>query len=328
MSMIYDGTNGITFPDNSVLAISPLGFRSRIINGDQTVDQINSGAAQTIVAGAARAAIIDMFYANCTGANVTGQQITASDGTKRYRYTGAASVTSINHDTAISASNSRDMAGQICTLSAKLSNTVVTTVTWTAYYANTLETFGTIASPARTQIATGQFNITSTENTYAAAITMPAAATTGIEIVLSVGAQISGTWTIGDIQLERGSIPAANITVEKVEEQTQLARCQRYYWQGIPSGVGIVNSTTGFARHISKLPVTMRVAPIIAVGTNMTFYDGSVTSAMTGVLVSVYTTPDCIQFDSPTTGGLTIGRPIVALATGGGFITASARLMS
>ena len=285
MSAFIDGSNGITFPDGSVLSSSPNGFKNRIINGDNTVDQINAGAVQTIVAAAARAPIVDMFYAYCTGANVTGQQITATDGTKRYRYTGAASVTAINHDTAISAANSRDMAGKTVTLSAKLSNSLLTSVTWAAYYANTTEAFGTVASPTRTQIATGTFTVSSVEATYAASFAVPAAATTGIEIVLSVGAQISGTWTIGDMQLELGSIPATSIVVDKIEEQVQFARCQRYYepitpsgnarlfrWYG-PGGAGEVRSPFPFQVQKRAIPIIINATPDFASNCSATIQD-------------------------------------------------------
>ena len=48
MTMTYDGTNGITFPDSSLqktAGYSP--FRNRIINGDMRIDQRNSGASVT-----------------------------------------------------------------------------------------------------------------------------------------------------------------------------------------------------------------------------------------------------------------------------------------
>ncbi len=82
----------------------------------------------------------------------------------------------------------------------------MTSVTWTAYYATTADTFGTLASPTRTQIATGTFTVTSTLSRYSAQIFIPSAATTGIEIVFSVGAQTSGTWTIDNVQLEAGPL--------------------------------------------------------------------------------------------------------------------------
>jgi|688.fasta_scaffold01920_17 hypothetical protein len=203
------------------------GNRNRIINGGLAVDQRNNGAAQTFTTGAALAYSVDRWYGYCTGGNVTGQRIQgATAGLFRYRFTGAASVTAIGFGQRIEQLNSADLAGTTATLSVDLANSLLTTVTWTAFYANTANAFGTLASPTRTQIATGTFTVNSTVTRYSTQISIPAAATTGIEIVLSVGAQTSGTWTIGDVQLESGSI-ATPFSFRHF--QTELAMCQRYY---------------------------------------------------------------------------------------------------
>lgn len=203
------------------------GTRNRIINGGMAVDQRNDGAAQTITAAAALAYSIDRFYAYCTGANVTGQRVQgASVGQFRYQFTGAASVTGIGFGQRIEQLNSADLAGGTATLSVDLANSVLTSVTWTAYYANTADTFGTLASPTRTQIATGTFTVTSTVTRYSTNISVPAAATTGIEIVFTVGAQTSGTWTIGNVQLESGTVATP---FERRSYGQELTLCQRYY---------------------------------------------------------------------------------------------------
>ena len=202
------------------------GARNRIINGGMALDQRNAGASQTITAAAALAYSVDRWYAYCTGANVTGQRVQgASVGQFYYRFTGAASVTAIGFGQRIEQLNSADLAGATATLSVDLANSVLTTVTWTAYYATTADTFGTLASPTRTQIATGTFTVNSTVTRYSTQISVPAAATTGIEIVFSVGAQTSGTWTIGDVQLERGSV---STPMERRSYGQELALCQRY----------------------------------------------------------------------------------------------------
>ena len=131
------------------------GNRNRLINGGMAIDQRNAGASQTFTAGAALAYSVDRWYAYCTGANVTGQRVQgASAGLFRYQFTGAASVTAIGFGQRIEQLNSADLAGTTATLSVDLSNSLLTTVTWTAFYANTADTFGTLASPTRTQIAT------------------------------------------------------------------------------------------------------------------------------------------------------------------------------
>lgn len=235
------------------------GTRNRIINGGMAIDQRNAGASQTFTAAAALAYSVDRWYGYCTGANVTGQRVQgATAGQFYYRFTGAASVTAIGFGQRIEQLNSADLAGTTATLSVDLANSLLTTVTWTAYYANTADTFGTLASPTRTQIATGTFTVTSTVTRYSTSISVPAAATTGIEIVFTVGAQTSGTWTIGNVQLEAGGI--ATPFERKIYGQ-ELALAQRYYatrTQAIPA------STSPAVPVAFK--VTMRAVPTIAGG--------------------------------------------------------------
>jgi len=228
MPITFNATNGITFNDGSTQNTRPaIGFRNRIINGDMRIDQRNAGASQTFTAAAALAYSVDRFYGYCTGANVTGQRVAGTTPNEfAYRFTGAASVTAIGFGTRLEATNTIDLAGSTATLSVQLANSLLTTVTWTAFYASTADAFGTLASPTRTQIATGTFTVTSSLATYSAQISVPSAATTGIEIVFTVGAQTSGTWTIDNVQLEAGSTATE---FERRPIGTELALCQRYY---------------------------------------------------------------------------------------------------
>ena len=50
MTMIIDGTNGLTFPDSSKQYNSYYGFKNRIINGAMVIDQRNAGASVTLSA--------------------------------------------------------------------------------------------------------------------------------------------------------------------------------------------------------------------------------------------------------------------------------------
>lgn len=237
-------------------------FRNVIINGGQDEDPA-AGGAVTFTAGAALAVGAEMFYGYCTGANVSGQQVAAADGSKRWRFTGAASVTAVGYGTRIEAANSRHLAGGVATLSMKLANSLLTTVNWAAYYATSSDAFGTLASPTRTLIASGSFTVSSTESVYSTQINVPAAASTGIEVVTSVGAQTSGTWSIGEVQLERGAVPAAGITFERVEAGENKRRCQRYYeiqrYHVLGSGYAI-GATVGARCHYK---VTKRIAATV-----------------------------------------------------------------
>lgn len=253
------------------------GLRNKIINGAMAVDQRNAGASQTITAGAALAYTVDRFYAYSTGANVTGQQVAGtSPNAYLYRFTGAASVTKIGFAQRIEDLNCQDLAGKTAKLSVDLSNSLLTTVTWTAYYANTANTFGTLASPTRTLISTGTFTVTSTLTRYNTSITIPSAATTGIEIELSVAAQISGTWNIGNFQLELGSTAT---TFEQRSIGLELALCQRYF-QPVPLTryAGYVAATQNVIIGTTFPP--MRIAPTVTA----TFSQTNTTGAAFGII--------------------------------------------
>ena len=212
------------------LAMASSFKRNRLINGNMYIAQRATSA--TVTAGTAVPTAstgypcLDRWYVYSTGANVTAAQVAGSGSNKNLlQITGAASVTAVGVGQRIEQLNSYDLAGQTATLSVNLANSVLTTVTWTASYANTADTFGTIGTPTKTQIATGTFTVTSTLTQYTTNISIPAAATTGIEILFTVGAQTSGTWQIGNVQLEAGSVATP---YERQIYSDQLAQCQRY----------------------------------------------------------------------------------------------------
>lgn len=254
------------------LSASMVGFKNLLINGAMAIDQRNSGAAQSFTAGAALAYSVDRWYGYCTGANVTGQRVAGTTPNQfNYRFTGAASVTKIGFSQRIEAANSQHLAGTTATLSVDLANSLLTTVTWTAWYANTADTFGTLASPTRTQIATGTFTVNSTLTRYSANISIPAAATTGIEIEFSVGSQTSGTWTIGRAQLEAEN-SAPSFDYRPVGQE--LALCQRYYYKYTGS-LGIIGYTGDPWNGVVQLKVPMRITPTLDAGATFSVGSGS-----------------------------------------------------
>jgi hypothetical protein len=266
MPVVISGTNGVTFPDSSLqaAAASPYGLKNRIINGAFQIAQRATSA--TITAGSTIAAgysTVDRWYAYSTGANVTAAQIAGAGNNKNlFQITGAASVTAVGIGQRIEQLNSYDMSGQTATLSVNIANSLLTSVTWTAYYANTDDTFGTLASPTRTLIATGTFTVTSTLTNYNAQISIPAAATTGIEIVFTVGAQTSGTWQLGNVQLEVGSTATP---FERRLYNQELANCQRYF-EKLQSTISTISAAGTFASATWLFKVTKRTSPTIALG--------------------------------------------------------------
>jgi hypothetical protein len=270
MTTSISGTGGITFNDASVQATAAtgFGFKNRIINGAMTTDQRNAGASQTFTAAGALAYSVDRWYGYCTGANVTGQQVAGSGAVQnRYRFTGAASVTAVGFGQRIEQKNSYDLAGSTCTLSADLAiSATLTTVTWTAYYATTTaDTFGSLASPTVTQIATGTFTVSATVTNFSTNISIPAAATTGIQILFTVGALTAGlTWTIGNVQLEKGSTATS---FDYRPYGTELVLCQRYLPAFVSSSTNSTlpfigaGATTTAQSGVFKFDVQARVPP-------------------------------------------------------------------
>jgi hypothetical protein len=166
-------------------------------------------------------------------------------------------------------------------------------VTWTAYYANTADTFGTLASPTRTQIATGTFTVTSTLTRYSTQISIPAAATTGIEIVFTVGAQTSGTWVIGNVQLEESSIATS---FDYRSYPTELAMCLRYFelYDGANLFLTKLREATRDKRANFYYKVTKRISATVTIITSNADGGGAIsgTSGIDGGFFESLSTSD------------------------------------
>jgi hypothetical protein len=316
------GTNTLTLPANTgtVAVSNTFGYKNRFINGSMQVAQRGNSATVTsgtaVPTATAGYPCVDRWFAYSTGANVTAAQVAGSGSIQNnLQITGAASVTVVGVGQRIEASNCYDMAGQTTTLSVNISNSLLTTVTWTASYATTADTFGTIGTPTKTQIATGTFTVSSTLTNYSTQINIPSAAATGIEILFTVGAQTSGTWVIGNAQLELGTAPTVFDTRDIGNE---IRMCQRYYQLlgGNVNNFGIQGySTTG--NNISSYcawPVVMRTTPTVTLPT-MT---NSNTAGVAANNPNVYGTLFLINVTS--TGYAT------SLNTGGGYVTVAAEV--
>jgi len=317
------GTTGVTFSDTSTqnTAATGFGFKNRIINGAMVIDQRNAGASQTFTAAGALAYSVDRWYGYCTGANVTGQQVAGSGAVQnRYRFTGAASVTAVGFGQRIEQKNSYDLAGSTCTLSADLAiSATLTTVTWTAYYATTTaDTFGSLASPTVTQIATGTFTVSATVTNFSTNISIPAAATTGIQILFTVGALTAGlTWTIGNVQLEKGSTATA---FDYRPYGTELTLCQRYcqVYKGSDTVNPAINAyvrigygpATGTGTGIAQVNplVILRVIPSVTTSGSFALYDGVTIPTISAPTLDTGSTPYSVVLAFSGATGLIAAR--------------------
>jgi hypothetical protein len=275
MTIAISGTTGVTLAGQFDSA-STFGFKNRFINGQMQIAQRGTSgtSGSSVPTTAPTYPSVDRWFAYATGATVTVAQVAGSGANKNnLQVTGAASVTAVGVGQRIESLNSYDLAGNTVTLSVNMSNSLLSTVTWTASYASSTDTWTT-----KTTIATGSFTVTGTLANYTAQIVIPAAATTGIEILFTVAAQTSGTWVIGNAQLEKTTATAT--TFDYRPYTTELALCQRYYYAF--EIISYVAANSGSLYGSAYMPVTMRATPVYSRTGN-----GSVTGGTAGTTISI-----------------------------------------
>ena len=314
-------TGALTWTTNSGFgcnaAVGEPGFRNRLINGADDVDQRNSFAAQTITTTGAYTD--DRFYAYTTGASVTGQNVPGVVGIARraYQVTGAASVTGIWRCQRIESLNSWDLAGSTATLSAYLADSTLTTVSWAVSYANSADSFGSATSPTVTAISSGSWTVNSTATRYSATVTIPSAAQTGLQVCLSVGAQTSGRWTILGVQFEAGS---AVSPFERLPYGTTLALCQRYYQAYLATTTGsmqIIGASTIPGQSFgSQFPLNapMRTTPTTAIIGSWTYVNSNTVTLQANInsvlLYAISSAAGTCQAYPPAGGGFSLSAEL------------------
>ena len=149
-----------------------------------------------------------------------------SQANENVTFTGASGTIALYLGQRIEARDANRLKNKTVTISAEISNSLLTSVTWELFNPTTSnDTHGTVATPTQTLIATGTFTVTATSARYSATIALPVGVTRGLEVRLRVGAQISGTWVVSRLQLEEGSI--ANIFACD-DYVIELQKCQRF----------------------------------------------------------------------------------------------------
>lgn len=265
--------NGVSSINSGALA----GFRNRIINGGMSVDIRNNGGSYNIgykpigSHTTTPTCQLSQWFVYHTavvdsGPVSLGRVTGASYSNARYRLsiTGNANLVTSYLAQRLEAANVADLAGRVVNLSVEVSNTLLTTMSWAIYYANTQDGFGTPAVPARTLCSSGTWTISATSTIQTANMTLPTAATTGLEIVFSVSGQTSGSWFMSNVQLEPGS---SATTFEQRHPALELELCGRYQ-RSLPANscMGQVISTT--AAKLISVGTAMRVTPTLA-GVNL-----------------------------------------------------------
>jgi hypothetical protein len=285
MSLVFSGTNGVTFPDSSLqaAAASPYVNKNRLINGAMQVWQ--RGTSVTTSGG----------YTADRWNEVSGnsnQHIQSTDAPTNFGYSMQIIGVGGNINQRIESLNCQDLSGQTVTVSFWVKNTSGTDSLIAAlYYANTADTFSSLTQVGST--VTISSNPSSSWTQYTTTFTsLPAGSKNGLSLYLArtgTGA-VSTTWYMTGVQLEIGSTATP---FERRLYNQELANCQRYYEksyaQGTVPGTAVsypvigmsfngMSNTSGQKYVISTFKVTKRASP------TMTYYDIAGTSGKISTL--------------------------------------------
>jgi hypothetical protein len=301
MSMILDGSLGVTFNDASLqgAAASPYVLKNRIINGDMVIDQRNAGAS--VNANSVTAPYVtDRFNVNVGGSSavIACQQV--SDAPANFVNSLRLTVSTVATPSSSQYLFIRQIVEgfNIADLGWGTANARTVTLSfWVkASIAGTYSAFAINGAESRSYVAT--FTVSATNTWEYKTITIPGDTTgtwltnnsNGIRLGfdLGSGSDLNGTanaWQAGWKQRTSGTVnwigtngATFYITGVQLEQNTsatpferrlygqELANCQRYYFKVAPGSGGYLTETafaisTTGAYGANKFPVTMRTAP-------------------------------------------------------------------
>lgn len=353
MSVILDGTAGLTFNDGSTqnTAATGFGFKNRIINGAMVIDQRNV----TVTSTAAGAYITDRWN---TYADQAYSIVRDSDAPPGYAYSLKVTKTSSNQssyaflvqyieglnciDLAFGTASAATVTVSFWVRSSITGNFAVSITnsaenrTYAALYAinsaNTWE-YKTVTIPGDTsgtwlktngkgislQFNYGQAAGAGAVNSWVSATNIAPAGCT------SLGTSNGATFYITGVQLEKGSTATS---FDYRPYGTELALCQRYYWGINGSQLGGASETqvgmftyqqANGAYAILTNPVQMRSSPVISVSGNLQWtQNGTQTTVtnVTGILSNPYNNMLGINVISGLTVGTTGRLSIAGSASG------------
>jgi hypothetical protein len=300
MSMILDGSNGVTFNDASLqgAAASPYVLKNRIINGDMVIDQRNNGSSISI--NGTTGFPVDRFKVTAGGGGVISASRSTTAPTE---FINSLSNTVSTADSSIASSdiyvidcfnegfNTADLGfgtanARTVTLSFWVRSSVTGTYgvrisngsfsrcyvsTYTISAANTWEqktvtiagdTTGTWATDNSTGIAVS-WDLGSGTNWNGTANTWQAGNFLRTSGCVNWIATSGATFYITGVQLEQNT---SATPFERRLYGQELALCQRYYYKNKPNAIGnrlapVFCESTTAATAIMQFPVSMRTNP-------------------------------------------------------------------
>jgi hypothetical protein len=305
MSLIVDGTTGVTFNDSSLqgAAASPYVLKNRIINGAMEIDQRNAGASVTVLTTTGYT--LDRWKTACDVSSKFSVQQNAGSVTPPAGFTNYLGVTSLSAYSV--------PAGEIYGLQHHIEGYNVADLGWGTANAKTV-TLSFWVRSSLTGTFGGSFINASSNRSYPYTYTISAANTweyktitvagdtsgtwnttngRGIVVIFSLGtgstfSGTAGSWSGNNFQSATGatSVVGTNgatwyITGVQLEIGTsatpferrlygqELMNCYRYYYLPSKGQMGAYvtssNITVGYT-----FPVTMRASPTLS-GTSATF---------------------------------------------------------
>jgi hypothetical protein len=261
-----DSLNNVFAPASSVM-------KNRIINGAMVINQRGTQTGSPF-----NGYTLDRWLFSRTGTgSSTISQVSNSNYGGQYAMSMVSSLAAteiFGTEQRIESYNSADLAGKTITVqfyaSATTSAGSLGNFSFNLSYATATDNWTTA-----TIIGSSNFVPTSTPTLFTAQFSVPSAATTGLKLQIS-GSQSGATGTItfllGGVQLEAGT-NATNF--EYRQYGTELALCQRYYWQWAPSQYArlcVVYADTSTSVQIAvSLPVILRTQTPSGTMANMSF---------------------------------------------------------
>lgn len=205
-------------------------FANILINSAFQIDQEQNFATGGSIAAGTSTYVTDGWYAGAVGATAFYNIAVGASGENRMLFTSAVGLTNLRFGQRVVANNCRKWRGQNARWQMKIAAPANTTVNWTVSYPTAKNVFGSLQSPTVTQIATGSFVVGVAENIYVTPIiAIPNAAWTGLQFEISMPTLNGGSITIGDVQVELGTVAGPFVTLP---EPIELQRCQAHFrWQ-------------------------------------------------------------------------------------------------
>jgi hypothetical protein len=337
MSMILDGSNGVTFNDASLqgAAASPYVLKNRIINGAMVIDQRNAGASVTPTVDSTYT--LDRWTLRITQASKLSVQQNAASVTPPVGFTNYLGATSLSSYSIVSSDyfnirqliegfNVADLGwgtanAKTITLSFWVRSSLTGTFggalnnsafdrsypfTYTISVANTWEqkTITIAGDTSGTWLSTNGIGLSISfglgiGSTYTGAAGAWAGATyLGATGATSVVGTNGATWYVTGVQLEIGS---SATPFERRLYNQELANCQRYYWASSDARMsGYQGDTNDLNQQVITFPVAMRSGPSVFVSTAIYPADNNITSISAQ---NITTTTFTITTNKNTGGG-------------------------